>query len=165
MDEATLELLRESSGLRLDAEGQLWHEGTRLEHGRTVAALHRGLHRAPDGRWATRLGTEWAYVAVEDTAFFVRAVELDEARGTLVCTLWGEERAQVDPATLAAGAGDALYVRLASGERARLTRTAQLSLAARLRASGPGFALEAFGRLFAIGVDAGPEPRWPGRQV
>ena len=51
MDDATLLLLRESSGLRLDAEGAWWHEHDRLEHARTVAALHRGLHRAPDGRF------------------------------------------------------------------------------------------------------------------
>lgn len=159
MDEATLDTLRGASALRLDAQGQLWHQGTLLEHARMVAALHRGLHRAPDGRWATRIGSEWAYLEVEDTAFFVQAIAVDEARGLLVCTLRGQEVAEVDPATLAAGAGDALFVRLPGGERARLTRAAQLSLAARLRETGRGFALQAGDRLVPIGVDRGPEPR------
>ena len=153
-----LESLREQSGLRLDAEGRFWHRGGLVEHARTIAVLHQGLHRAPDGRWATRIGREWGYVEVEDAAFFVRRIE--PAGPGLRGQLAGSDWADIDPATIAAGAGDALYARV-RGERARLTRAAQLSLAGFLREDGDGFSLDLGGVRFRIGLDSGPEPVSP----
>src|SRR3954468_24268117 len=125
VDPAVLERLREQSGLRLDKEGRFWHRGGLVEHARTLAVLHQGIHRAPDGRWATRIGKEWGYLEVEDAALFIRRIEPagDALRAQLATGEWLD----VDPASLAAGAGDALYARV-RGERALLTRTAQLSL-------------------------------------
>jgi len=156
VDEELLRRLRESSGLRLDREGRFFHQGTPIEHARTVAVLHQGLHRAEDGRWATRIGRDWGYVDVEDAARFVRRVEPrgDRLRGQLATGEWVE----IDPATLAAGADDALYVRLPDGERARLTRAAQLSLAPFVAESGGGFELRLSERVFPIGRDGGREP-------
>jgi hypothetical protein len=155
MDPATLQLLREQSGLRLDKEGRFWHRGGLVEHARTVAVLHQGIHRAADGRWATRIGTDWAYLEVEDAALWVRRIEPEATslRGQLASGDWVE----VDPATLAAGADDALYARV-GGERARLTRDAQLSLSDHLREDDDGFLLQIGGRAFPIGKDNGPEP-------
>ena len=153
MDEDLLRKLRESSGLRLDREGRFFHQGTPIEHARTLAVLHAGLHRADDGRWATRIGKDWAYVDVEDAGRFVRRIEpRDEAlRAQLATGEWVE----IDPATLAAGAEDALYLRTPDGERARLTRAAQLSLAPYLEQSGDGFELRLGARVFPIGRDEG----------
>lgn len=151
MDPALLDKLREQSGLRLDKEGRFWHRGDLIEHARTLAVLHQGIHRAPDGRWATRIGKEWGYLHVEDAALFVRRVE-----GTRVQLASGEW-VDFDPATLASGADDALYVRV-RGERARLTRTAQLALVDALREEHGRFALELDGRRWPIGHDTGPEP-------
>ena len=155
MDEKTLRRLREQSGLRLDKEGRFWHRGGLVEHARTRAVLHQGIHRAPDGRWATRIGKEWGYLDVEDAALFVRRFELTDAalRAQLASGDWVE----VDPSTLAAGADDALYLRV-GGERARLTRDAQLSLSDQLREDGDGFLLQIGARSHRIGRDAGPEP-------
>src|SRR3979411_2037069 len=75
VDPGLLQRMREGSGLRLDREGRFWHRGDLLEHARTVAALHRGLHRAADGRWAVRIGPEWGYVEVEDAGRFIRRIE------------------------------------------------------------------------------------------
>jgi uncharacterized protein len=156
VDPALLRKLREQSGLRLDREGRFWHRGDLLEHARTVAALHRGMHRADDGRWAVRIGPEWGYVDVEDAARFIRRLEM---RGeTLHAQLADGEWVEIDPATLASGAHDALYARTPEGERARLTRAAQLSLADHLREEKGGFALEISGRRYPIGRDRGPEP-------
>ena len=156
-----LRKLREESGLRLDREGRFWHRGDLLEHARTVAALHRGLHRAADGRWAVRIGPEWAYVDVEDAGRWIRRVE---PRGAgLHAQLAGGAWMDLDPSTLAAGAGDALYARLPDGERALLTRAAQLSLSNLLREEAGGFALELAGRRHRIGRDAGPEQVRPPR--
>jgi hypothetical protein len=147
--------LRESSGLRLDREGRFFHQGTAIDHARTLAALHQGLHRAEDGRWATRIGTDWGYVEVEDAGRFVRRVEpnADRLRAQLATGGWED----VDPATLAAGADDALYLRLPDGERARLTRTAQLSLLPFIAESNGRFELRLGERAFPIGKDTGGE--------
>src|SRR5438270_4692108 len=101
MDPDLLRKLREQSGLRLDREGRFWHRGDLLEHARTVAALHRGMHRAEDGRWAVRIGSEWAYVDVEDAARFVCRVEIggEALRAQLADGEWVE----IDPATLVSG--------------------------------------------------------------
>ena len=156
MDSELLRKLREQSGLRFDREGRFWHRGDLLEHARTVAALHRGLHRAPDGRWAVRIGPEWAYVDVEDAGRFVRRMEIhgNELRAQLADGEWVD----LDATTLASGADDALYVRTPDGERARLTRAAQLSLSDHLREEGGAFSLELGGRRYPIGRDGGPEP-------
>src|SRR2546423_15646795 len=156
MDEALLRRLRESSGLRLDREGRFFHQGTPIEHARTLAVLHAGLHRAQDGRWATRIGRDWAYVDVEDAARFVRRIEphAGALRGQLATGEWVE----IDPATLAAGADDALYVRLPDGERARLTRPAQVSLLPFLAESRDAFELRLGEHAVPIGKDQGSEP-------
>src|SRR5437016_5922049 len=158
MDPATLQQLREQSGLRLDKEGRFWHRGGLVEHARTLAALHQGIHRAADGRWATRIGRDWAYLDVEDAALWLRRIEPSGAslRGQLASGEW----VQIDPATLAAGADDALYARV-GGERARLTRDAQLSLGDHLFEDGQDFVLQLGSRRFRIGEDAGPEPVRP----
>ena len=155
MDPDLLRKLREQSGLRLDREGRFWHRGDLLEHARTIAALHRGLHRAEDGRWAVRIGPEWAYVEVEDAGRFVRRIE-PRGRG-LRAQLATGDWVEVDPATLASGAEDALYVRTPEGDRARLTRAAQLSLADQLREEAGAFWLEVGGKRHRIGRDEGPE--------
>ena len=144
-----LEKLREQSGLRLDREGRLWHRGEPVEHARTVAVLHQGIHRAPDGRWATRIGREWGYLEVEDAALFVRRI--DGTRAQLASGDWAEIE------SLSSGAGDALYARV-RGERARLTRDAQLSLAASLQETPSGYVIDLGGKRFPVGRDAGPEP-------
>jgi hypothetical protein len=155
VDPETLRQLREQSGLRLDKEGRFWHRGGLVEHARTLAALHQGIHRAPDGRWATRIGKDWAYLEVEDAALWIRRIEASSSalRAQLATGEWVE----VDSATLAAGADDALYARV-RGERVRLTRDAQLSLSDHLRQDGAGFLLQLGERGFRIGRDTGPEP-------
>lgn len=164
MDAEQLQRLRESSGLRLDGDGRWQHQGEPVEHERLALALHRGLHRAADGRWATRLGSDWAYVQVDDAARIARTASADDRLGKLRIELFDGSEAVVDPRTIALGRGDALYVRLADGERARLTRAAQLSLADRLVDLGAGrFALRLGGADYPVGADGGPEPvRSPG---
>jgi hypothetical protein len=156
VDPAILQRLREQSGLRLDKEGRFWHRGGLVEHARTMAVLHQGLHRAPDGRWATRIGKDWAYVEVEDAAFWIRRIESAGTR--LRAQLASGEWVDVDPATVAMGADDALYVRV-NGERARLTRAAQLSLSDGIVETSVGaYMLNVAHASVRIGQDTGPEP-------
>lgn len=159
MDPQMLQRLREESGLRLDREGRFWHRGGLVEHARTLAVLHQGIHRAADGRWATRIGKEWAYLEVEDAALWIRRLEPagPDAGRTARAQLASGEWVELDPATLASGADDALYARV-RGERARLTRAAQLALSDALHETSGGFELELGGRRYRIGRDTGPEP-------
>jgi len=149
VDPALLEKLREDSGLRLDKEGRFWHRGGPIEHARTIAVLHQGIHRAPNGRWATRIGKEWGYLDVEDAALFVRRI--DGRRAQLASGEWAEIE------SLSIGADDALYARV-RGERARLTRDAQLSLADALREEGDRYLIDLGGRTYPVTPDTGPEP-------
>lgn len=152
MDENELQKLRESSGLRLDKEGRFFLRDEPIEHERTIEVLRRGIHRAPDGRWATRIGKEWAYLQVDDVAVFVTSVS---ASGELRGRLWTGE--DVGLSGLFAGAEDALYTRI-NGERARLTRAAQASLLPRLREESGKYFLDLGGGRLPIRADTGPEP-------
>ncbi len=158
MDEALLEQLREQSGLRLDGEGRFWHQGGLVEHARTVQVLHEGVHRAPDGRWATRIGKQWAYLAVDEAAFFVRRLEAETGSSGASLRGWlvGGREVVVAPLSLERGDGDALFLRLPDGERALLLRAAQASLAPLLREMEGVFSVEIGNERFAIGpVGAG----------
>jgi hypothetical protein len=154
VDELELEKLREASGLRLDKEGRFWHRGEPVEHERTISVLHRGIHRAPDGRWATRIGHEWGYLEVEDAALFVQQLSVADGslRGQLLTGEW------VEISELSHGADDALYTRV-RGERARLSRPAQASLMPWLHEEAGTYFLDANGARVAIGTDRGPEPQ------
>src|SRR5260370_8033652 len=152
MDPALLQRLREQSGLRLDQEGRFWHRGGLIEHARTLAVLHQGIHGARGGRWGTRMGKEWGYLEVEGAALFVRRI--GGTRAQLASGEWAEIE------SLASGAGDALYARV-RGERARLTRAAQLSLADELREEAGGFLVDLAGKRYPIAHRAGPQPLRP----
>jgi hypothetical protein len=152
MDEALLEQLREQAGLRLDGEGRFWHQGGLVEHARTLQVLHEGIHRAPDGRWATRIGKEWAYLAVDVAPFFVRRLEAETGEGGARLRAWlvdGREVAAA-PSALERGEGDALFLRLPDGERALLLRAAQVSLAGLLHEEGGAYSIEIGNERFAI---------------
>ncbi len=145
MDEATLQQLRESSGLSIDGEGQFFVHGERVEHARSQLVLTKGMHRAPDGRWATRIGREWAYVQVADVARFIRCIEPMHdaaAPGLLRATLTSGEEQMVEARNFSTGHNDALYVSLADGETARLSRAAQLSLSLHLAIDEAGAWIE-----------------------
>jgi hypothetical protein len=117
--------------------------------------LTQGMHRAPDGRWATRIGREWGYVKVADVAHFVRRIEPvhDAAKpGVLRVTLTSGEEELIDGSTFSSGLGEALYVTLKNGEKARLSRPAQLSLMPWMQEDAGRVALVLDGELFPIGT-------------
>lgn len=127
-DESALMRLRENARLRLDREGRWWHEGQPVEHPRVAALFHRGLGRAPDGRYTLTVGPQWCFVEVEDAPYVVRAARLDDAGAALTLSDASVER--LDPATLTLGADGALRCLVKAGAMpARFSRQAQLALA------------------------------------
>ena len=63
------------SGIRLDKQGQFWHEGRRVTHEGLRQALFRWLDQHADGRYVLALDAQrFCYLEVEDAPFLVTAI-------------------------------------------------------------------------------------------
>lgn len=141
------------TGIRLDREGRLWHEGAEIVHPGLRRALLRWLDRREDGRPILRLDERrYAYIDVEDADLLAVSARWDGNRAWLRLNDDSEE--ELSYATLEIGAGDALYCRVRGGRlRARVTTPAYYVLAERIRpadADESSFVLDAGGLVFPI---------------
>jgi hypothetical protein len=104
VDPDLLERLRRS-GIRIDREGRLIHEGEEIAHVGLRQALWRWLDRLPppESRYVLRLDERrYAYVEVDDTPLVARSARLDgegASERVLLGLSDGSEEA-LDPATL-----------------------------------------------------------------
>ncbi len=150
-------------GLRLDRDGQLWHQGERVAHPRLHQALLRWLDVADDGRDIVRLdGGRYAYVDVDDTHLRVTAARWRDHHLDLVLDDGSEE--ELAYATLALGADGGLRCRVRGGRlTARFATGAQQVALERVDVAGPrddlaagasdgGHVLIAAGRRWPIAV-------------
>ncbi len=145
MDQATLERLREESGLAIDEEGRFLHRGEPITHRRTLEVLWRSLERAGDGRYQVRVGRESAWVRLADAPYAVRGVAGDPPRLTLSD---GTEE-PLRPETLRLGRDGVLRCLVKGDHRARFGRAAQVALGLAMEedpASPSGFSLRLSGR-------------------
>lgn len=164
MPEALPEEMIESfrrTGISLDREGRLWHEGAEIAHPGLRRALLRWLDRREDGRAILRLDQRrYAYIDVEDADLLALSARWDGDRAWLRLTDDTEE--ELAYATLESGAGNALYCRVRGGRlTARITTPAYYVLAERIRpedmledrdadADESSFVLDARGLVFPI---------------
>jgi hypothetical protein len=127
---AFLERVRQS-GIRIDREGQLWHQGQSIEHEGLRSALFRWLDRTPEGRYVFRLDqARFAYVDVADTPLVARAARWDGERAWLALSDASEE--PLDPTTLTIDGEGVLRCRVRAGKlEARLSTSAVAVLAER----------------------------------
>ena len=119
---------REST-IVLDRSGRFWHDGELVTHAGMQSAFATWIRRHPDdGRFILSNEYDWTYFTVEDTAFFVRAIDLRD--GVPWVTLLDGSEEPLDLASVAIGqGGDALYVRVKDGEfEAKLLPSAQSAL-------------------------------------
>ena len=148
---------RESS-IRLDADGQFWHDGRPVEHPRLAAGLQTWIGRHPDdGRWILSNGYDWTYFTVDDAPFVVRSLRVEAERVVLLLSdgseeTWAPERSRV-------GEGDALYATVKAGAaggpyEARFSRHAQTSLAPLLVMGDGAPAVRIGGQVHGIGAKA-----------
>jgi len=162
-----LELLRRSARLRVDAQGRWWHEGEPVAHERVAALFSRGLGWRPragggllDGEATLTVGAQWCYVECDRTPFLVTRLTLDhdheraEEGGAGEARLWATlntgAREEVGGAWLE---GEVLFVELAGGAPARLSRGAQGQCAAWLEeGAGGALALRVGARLLPVGA-------------
>ena len=117
---------REDSGIRLDADGRFWHDGELIENANVSRAFHRGLERAPDGRWMVRFGWDWAFIQIDDAPYQVLGISLGDP---IRIRLDDESEEPLDPGSLRASSEGVLYARVKQGADARLSRAAQGQLA------------------------------------
>src|SRR2546429_8465881 len=94
-----IEKLRQS-GIRVDREGELVHEGEVIRHDGLRRALFRWMDRLDDGRYILRLDQRrFAYVDVEDTPLVVRAARVDDDRGGVTLQLSDGAEERLGPGT------------------------------------------------------------------
>ncbi len=148
---------RESS-IVLDARGQFWHDGKRVEHPGMARAFAGWIGRHPDdGRYILDNGYDWTYLTVEDAPFTVSAVKLDCDPPLLELSDGSSE--PLDGQTLRCQGDDALYVDVKSGRfHARFSADAQLSLAEHLVECGSGIGLAVGDVTFPIAGSERAEP-------
>jgi hypothetical protein len=128
---------RESS-IALDAEGQFWHEGERVQHAGMQLAFATWIARHPDdGRYILCNGYDWSYFRVADVPFFVRGVR--EVGANLLVALSDGSEEPLAVGTLRVGARDALYCAVKSGAfEARSMPSAQAALVAHVASTPAG---------------------------
>jgi hypothetical protein len=133
---ALIERLRRSD-IRIDREGQLWHEGQPIDHAGLRQALFRWLDRLPDGRYVFRLDSQrYAYLEVEDTPLVARAARWEADRLFISLSDGAEE--PLDPETLTLDGAGILRCLVRGGRlEARLATSAAATIAERISGDPP----------------------------
>jgi hypothetical protein len=150
-----IEQLRRS-GIRIDREGELIHEGEPIRHGGLRSAIFRWLDRlqkgdgegegtpagpaAKAGRYILRLDERrFAYVDVEDTPLVVRALRIAGAGDAVALQLSDGAEETLDPRTLTVDAEGILRCWVRGGRlEARLATSAAAVLAERITETPQG---------------------------
>jgi hypothetical protein len=128
---AFLERVRDS-GIRIDREGQLWHQGHTVDHAGLRAALFRWLDRNPDGRYVFRLDEKrFANVEVADTPIVARSARWQGEELLLGLSDGSEE--PLDASTLVVDQEGVMRCLVRGGKlQARLSTSAAVVLAERM---------------------------------
>jgi hypothetical protein len=151
-----IEQLRRS-GIRIDREGELIHEGEAIRHGGLRSAIFRWLDRPQEGdgdgdgagagenagRYILRLDERrFAYVDVEDTPLVVRALRIAAGGDAVTLQLSDGAEETLDPRTLTVDAQGILRCWVRGGRlEARLANSAAAVLAERITETPQGPAL------------------------
>jgi hypothetical protein len=145
------------TGIRLDRQGRLWHEGAEIAHPGLRRALLRWMDRLDDGRPILRLDQQrYAYVDVDDAHLLVTSARWQDDRAFVTLNDGSEQ--ELEYHSLQRAADDALYCTVRGGRLdARVTTPAYYVLAERIAPSpsqDSAFVLRARGQEFAIGQRA-----------
>jgi hypothetical protein len=148
-----IEQLRRS-GIRIDREGELIHEGEAIRHGGLRSAIFRWLDRLPEGeparagdeagekagRYILRLDERrFAYVDVDDTPLVVRALRIADGGDAVTLQLSDGAEETLDPRTLTVDAQGILRCWVRGGRlEARLATSAAAVLAERITETSQG---------------------------
>lgn len=115
--------------LKLDKEGEWYHEGIQITHERTKKLFTESITKDKDGRYLVRIGKEEALVEVEDAPFIVTSAE-KSTDGIVKITLNDETNEGLDSKGLWVGEGNVLYCKVKDGQfHARFRRSAYYQIA------------------------------------
>jgi len=138
--------------LRIDRDGEWFHEGDLVSHEGILASLREGLHVDGAGHFL-QIGPVRVPVEVDDAPFAVVRFEA-EGDGFALWLIDGSREA-LDPGTLRFGPGDVPYCRVKDGRfEARFSRAAAWQLLQHVDAppdGGPPM-LGVGGRRYALGA-------------
>ena len=109
--------------IRLDAHGHWTHEGQPFDNPRLIALFSRSVDRTEGGTWVLKIDPFTYPITVEDTGFFVRAVQWSTSPPTLHLSDGTTEA--LDLETIDYQSGGRLYCSIRDGRfRARFKRSA-----------------------------------------
>ncbi len=99
--------------IRRDARGRWFNGKDRIEHPKLTRSFDAWIDRAEDGRFCLSNSINWAYVAIEGPAYFVK----DASASADGVTLWlsGGLEESLDPASLRQGPEGALWCTVRGG--------------------------------------------------
>lgn len=140
-DERSFRFTRESK-IRIDREGNFWHEEERVEHPGLARALASWIAiDSETGRYVLRNGLDWCFVTVDDTPLVVRTATVSEYGEVTLGLSDGTEEA-LDPATLRVDEDGVVYCDVRAGTLpARFSRAAAFALLSRARMEGETYVL------------------------
>ena len=141
---------REST-IVLDAQGQFWHDGAKVERRAMARAFASWLRRHPDDeRWILSNGYDWTYLDVQGTPYFVEG--LREHGDAVRAVLSDGSEEPLDVESLRIVEDDVLLVRVKSQSfDAKFSRTAQLELGPWLDTAADGtLVVEIAGKTYPI---------------
>jgi uncharacterized protein len=145
---------REDSGLVLDAQLRWHHDGEPVLHPKIIELFNESLVPTEDGRFQLRVGTDWAYVTVEDAAYLVTGI--DAAESLVFLRLSDRTGEALEPSTLHLEKDGVLSARVKHGRaKARFSRAAQAALGALLEESTEGVQLVLAGARLAVPLPKG----------
>jgi uncharacterized protein len=147
---------REDSGIRLDRDGQWWHDGQPIEHPKIIEAFNRGLSPTDDGRFRLQFGSDWCYVEVEDAAY--RVLQFDVGEQGPSVELSDRTSEPLDLQTLSLDA-DGVVACQVKGRRAkaRFSRDAQFALGERLTQRGEELVLDLVSKTISVPLRLRPQ--------
>ena len=67
--------------MRIDSDGQWWHEGVRISRDRLSALFAGVLARLDDGRYVLVTPAEWGVIEVEDVPYLITAMVVEMGAG------------------------------------------------------------------------------------
>ncbi len=142
---------REDSGIRLDRQLRWWHDDEPVEHPRLIEAFNRGLRVADDGRFKLEIGDDWCFVAVEDAAFGVVAIDVEGAG--VVLRLSDRTAEVLVPSTLSTDDEGVIRCWVKAGKApARFSRDAQFALGNLMETTERGLVLKVSGSELPTGL-------------
>ena len=110
-----------SNSLKLSQHGDWFHNEKRFENAKLARLFHKSIQwNEEEKQYFVVIGQQRARFTVEDTAYFISAIEEKEQSWEL--TLADDSKELLDPKTLSMNQDGQFYCILKSGHRARFMR-------------------------------------------